>query len=165
VIDNPVLADRQMGWETDTRRVKLGDGVTAWNDLPYAAGTASDVDTVAGVPPDGGGDVPEATLKTALDLPANTVTELSGLQTQIDAIEASDVETVAGVAPTAGDVLAASLKTALNLPTNTVTDLSTRGRFVATDASFGLAAPSGVGGEFVITADVLDDIRYDGVSL
>lgn len=35
--DNPVLMDRETGWTTDTRRVKLGDGVTAWNDLPWAS--------------------------------------------------------------------------------------------------------------------------------
>lgn len=81
---NPVLMDRETGWTTDTLRVKLGDGVTAWNDLPYAI--------------DGG-------------IPA------------------------------------------------------TQGQFVSTDASFGLPAPTGVGGEFVITANVLDDIRYDGNSL
>jgi len=32
---NTVLADREVGWETDTRKAKLGDGVTAWNALPY----------------------------------------------------------------------------------------------------------------------------------
>jgi hypothetical protein len=32
---NEVLLDRELGVETDTRRAKLGDGVTAWNSLPY----------------------------------------------------------------------------------------------------------------------------------
>ena len=32
---NPVLADREMAIETDTRQFKIGDGVTSWNDLPY----------------------------------------------------------------------------------------------------------------------------------
>lgn len=32
---NPVLHDREMGVETDTWQFKIGDGVTAWNDLPY----------------------------------------------------------------------------------------------------------------------------------
>lgn len=81
--DNPVLMERETGWTTDTRRVKLGDGVTAWNDLPYAIDPAP----------------------------------------------------------------------------------ATQGQFVSTDGSFGLGAPTGVGGEFVITANVLDDIRYDGNSL
>jgi hypothetical protein len=36
VIDNPVLAEGELGYETDTSLVKFGDGVTAWNSLPYA---------------------------------------------------------------------------------------------------------------------------------
>lgn len=41
--DNPVLMEGETGWDTDLRRVKLGDGVTAWNDLPYAADEAAAV--------------------------------------------------------------------------------------------------------------------------
>ncbi len=43
--DNPVLREREAGWETDTGRVKLGDGVTAWVDLPYAADEGGQVAT------------------------------------------------------------------------------------------------------------------------
>jgi hypothetical protein len=32
---NPILALREVGLETDTRRQKVGDGITAWNSLPY----------------------------------------------------------------------------------------------------------------------------------
>lgn len=32
---NPVLLDGEPGWEDDTRRLKVGDGTTAWNSLPY----------------------------------------------------------------------------------------------------------------------------------
>jgi hypothetical protein len=34
---NPVLEDGQLGFETDTRKSKLGDGTTAWNTLSYTA--------------------------------------------------------------------------------------------------------------------------------
>ena len=34
---NPILAIGETGWELDTGRVKLGDGVLTWNLLPYAA--------------------------------------------------------------------------------------------------------------------------------
>jgi hypothetical protein len=34
---NPVLAARQPGYETDTRKLKIGDGTTAWTSLPYFA--------------------------------------------------------------------------------------------------------------------------------
>jgi hypothetical protein len=34
---NPVLAAGEHGYETDTEASKIGDGVTAWASLPYAA--------------------------------------------------------------------------------------------------------------------------------
>ncbi|NLJ90722.1 MAG: hypothetical protein GX323_07450, partial [Clostridiales bacterium] len=33
---NPVLLDGEFAIEKDTRKFKIGDGTTAWNDLPYA---------------------------------------------------------------------------------------------------------------------------------
>lgn len=35
---NEVLLEGEMGLETDTRKFKFGDGVTAWNSLTYASG-------------------------------------------------------------------------------------------------------------------------------
>lgn len=37
VAANPVLAVRELGIETDTRKVKIGDGSTGWIALPYVA--------------------------------------------------------------------------------------------------------------------------------
>lgn len=34
---NPVLLAGEWGYETDTKRKKLGDGSTAWTSLPYEA--------------------------------------------------------------------------------------------------------------------------------
>lgn len=84
ITDNPVLEEGETGWETDTGRVKLGNGTDAWVDLAYAAGEA--VDPTVGV-------------------------------------------------------------------------------FRSTDGSFGLSAPTGVGGELIVEANVLEDIRYNGVPL
>lgn len=33
---NPVLADGELGFETDTKKGKIGNGVTAWSSLPYS---------------------------------------------------------------------------------------------------------------------------------
>lgn len=43
---NPVLATGELGVDTDTDRIKLGDGATAWSALPYAsvAGPATATD-------------------------------------------------------------------------------------------------------------------------
>jgi len=38
---NPVLLDREPAFETDTLRMKVGDGATAWNGLPYNYGDAN----------------------------------------------------------------------------------------------------------------------------
>lgn len=39
--NNPVLALGEPGFERDTYKLKIGDGVTAWNDLAYFGGTAT----------------------------------------------------------------------------------------------------------------------------
>jgi hypothetical protein len=37
---NPVLASSEIGYETDTKKVKFGDGVSPWVSLPYLSGDA-----------------------------------------------------------------------------------------------------------------------------
>jgi hypothetical protein len=36
---NPTLASGEMGVELDTFKIKIGDGSTSWNLLPYASGS------------------------------------------------------------------------------------------------------------------------------
>lgn len=36
--ENPLLARREIAVETDTGKIKVGDGSHYWNDLPYAGG-------------------------------------------------------------------------------------------------------------------------------
>jgi hypothetical protein len=47
---DPVLALGEPGLETDTRRVKYGDGATDWNDLDYAAPASLDYEEGAWSP-------------------------------------------------------------------------------------------------------------------
>jgi hypothetical protein len=35
MINNPILLEGEIGYETDTTYIKIGDGTTYWNDLPY----------------------------------------------------------------------------------------------------------------------------------
>ena len=35
--ENPVLAEGELGLETDTNKYKIGDGATAWNSLAYSS--------------------------------------------------------------------------------------------------------------------------------
>lgn len=37
-INNPLLLQGEAGYETDTRYLKVGDGITYWNSLPYFIG-------------------------------------------------------------------------------------------------------------------------------
>lgn len=41
---NPILAEGEAGFETDTGQMKLGDGVRAWNDLAYTGAGAMALD-------------------------------------------------------------------------------------------------------------------------
>lgn len=77
---NPVLLDSEIGRESDSDpvRIKIGDGVTAWNDLPYFTGdltgvlTASDIDTDSTLAADSDAKVPsQKAVKTALGLKLN----------------------------------------------------------------------------------------------
>lgn len=34
--ENPTLASGELGFETDTRKFKIGDGAVPWNDLSYS---------------------------------------------------------------------------------------------------------------------------------
>lgn len=39
---NPILLSGEFGVESDTNKLKIGDGSTHWNDLPYFGGGGSD---------------------------------------------------------------------------------------------------------------------------
>jgi hypothetical protein len=41
---NPVLAQGEMGLETDTRLFKIGDGVKTWSQLSYGALNVTTID-------------------------------------------------------------------------------------------------------------------------
>lgn len=42
-LGNPILAEGEVGVETDTHRIKFGDGINAWTGLPYSTMTPTDV--------------------------------------------------------------------------------------------------------------------------
>lgn len=48
---NPVLADGEPGLEKDTKKIKYGDGVTAWNSLAYSSGSDAIYNRKVDVPP------------------------------------------------------------------------------------------------------------------
>ena len=46
---NPVLLIGELAYETDTNKLKIGDGTNAWNDLPYFLDSVESVNGKAGV--------------------------------------------------------------------------------------------------------------------
>ena len=75
---NPVLASGEQGFETDTLKLKIGDGSTAWNSLGYVAtgavGTVTSITAGTGL---SGGTI-TSTGTIAID---STVATLTGTQT------------------------------------------------------------------------------------
>lgn len=61
---NPILAAGEAGVETDTGQMKVGDGITTWNSLPYtgAGGIALDGHINAALPHPVYDDGPSLTL-------------------------------------------------------------------------------------------------------
>jgi len=45
---NPILAAGELGLETDTTKIKIGDGSTSWTSLAYAAMTGTEYDANVG---------------------------------------------------------------------------------------------------------------------
>ena len=45
VASNPILSVGEMGWNTGEAMMKIGDGVTRWNSLPYMSGQANGFQT------------------------------------------------------------------------------------------------------------------------
>jgi hypothetical protein len=44
---NPVLKEGEPGYETDTKRLKIGNGILTWSALPYFAGDVGSVEGLA----------------------------------------------------------------------------------------------------------------------
>lgn len=55
---NPVIADGEFGFEQDTKKLKIGDGVTDWINLPYILGDTLSMSDRVTFSADGYYDIP-----------------------------------------------------------------------------------------------------------
>lgn len=78
--NNPLLQRGEFGSEIDTGKLKVGDGVTYWNDLGYVAASQIDFADITGSPDD------NVALKNALDAKQDVLTEGTGIDIDSDNI-------------------------------------------------------------------------------
>jgi hypothetical protein len=75
--DNPVLGPGEIGVETDTGKIKFGDGTTAWTALPYAALTPTESQALVDALPEiASADPSELSLSTALGVTTLGLTDV-----------------------------------------------------------------------------------------
>ena len=147
---NTLLAQGELGLETDTNKFKFGDGVTTWNSLAYyASGTVSSVTATSPIASTGG-------TTPVISIPAAT-TSVNGYLTSTDWTTFNNkgsgtVTTVTGTSPVAssgGATPAISLASGYG---------DTLNPYASKTANFVLGAPDGVSGVPTFRAIVAADI-------
>lgn len=103
---NTVLSSGELGFETDTKKIKVGDGTTAWTSLAYIATDGDITAVVAGTGLSGGSTSGSATL--AID--TSVVVDKTTAQTLTNKTLTSPVLTTPSISTmtTTGDILYAS---------------------------------------------------------
>lgn len=83
---NPILADGEVGYEKDTRKEKVGDGVTAWTSLPYKISGNQDLTPYQLKPSEGEFENGDKTKLDGITAGATPDQDISGIATNASAI-------------------------------------------------------------------------------
>jgi hypothetical protein len=155
---NPTLAAGEFGFETDTNKLKCGNGTTAWNSLTYINNDGDITGVTAGTGLSGGGTSGTVTVSidTSVTADLSTAQTLSNktlslpIITQPQATPTFSANAYTLVAGDAGDILLASNGSTagtINIPTDATTNFAVGTQITILNVGTGLitvqAATSG----------------------
>ena len=95
---NPTLASGEWGYETDTGKIKIGNGSTAWSSLSYFGGTGTVTSITAGTGLSGG----TITTSGTVSIDTATTVDVSTAQTLTNKTISASNNTLTGVATETG---------------------------------------------------------------
>ena len=87
---NPILGNGEPGFETDTGRLKIGDGSSSWNSLSYVEGTGGGTNTTYTLSAELNGSNADIRL-TGSDASTDTVTIAAGNNISIERTDANTI--------------------------------------------------------------------------
>lgn len=151
--NDPILRNKQFGFETDTLKFKMGDGVTAWTGLSYAGGAALDafLTSIAAL----GTAADRIIYTTGVDTAAETPLTAAARTVLDDATVAAMVDTLGGASSSGTGGLVRTTSPTLVTPA-----LGTPTALVLTSAT-GLPA-AGVSGTALVSAAIGTTVQaYD----
>lgn len=167
VESNPVLPSHVVGYETDTRKMKVGDGVTRYTSLEYMIATPTshnhDMDNVDGLSAALNDKAPASHTHTAADVGAPTLTDgkLDTTQTTYPFVTVSASRTIQ--ASDLGKFLRATAAVTLTLPSIVLTDGFEFNVLRAGTGAVTVTAPSGVSINGVSAGSVSISEQYKAV--
>jgi hypothetical protein len=109
--NNPVLPAGEIGIETDTNKIKIGNGVTAWNSLSYFVPSASDITA---------GTLPDARLSSNVTLNENLRWAMQAPATAIDWLPRGH-GTIGNASATSGNLMLAFFTAPYSITATTIT--------------------------------------------
>jgi hypothetical protein len=126
---NPILSSGEWGYETDTGRYKIGDGITVWTSLDYAAVTPDSFSAGSGISVTTG--VLGSTLSISVTgIPSTLVTDFGSAVNSLITSAAIDIETIQDIIGNSGVVGGFGAQTTYNdtagLTTVAVTGMALR---------------------------------------